>query len=75
MSWRIYSRLAIRHRRSLVSSIDRCSLDGGGGTFFLVDSDDSQDLFFADFHGSVNGFTHGGGVLVDGHHSDFVVVL
>ena len=43
--------------------------------FFLVDSDDSEDLSFSGFHGSVDGSAHGGGVLVDGQHTDLSVVL
>ena len=46
-----------------------------GSTFFLIDSDDSKNLFSADFHGPVDGFSHGGCVLVDRHHSDFTIVL
>lgn len=44
-------------------------------TFFLINSNDSEYLFFADFHGTMDSFSHSGGVLVDGHHSYFVIVL
>ena len=44
-------------------------------TFLSVYSYDSKNLFLADLHGSMDGLSHGGGVLVDGHHADFAIVL
>lgn len=44
-------------------------------SFVLVDSKDSQDLFFADLHYSMNGFGHYFRVLVEWNHAFFHVVF
>jgi hypothetical protein len=44
-------------------------------TLLSINSDHTQDLLFADLHGSVDGSPHGGCVLVDGHHAASSVVL